>query len=207
LILLANMPSPTSESHSKPDQSPKHSAWRLMAVGILLGLAAGLLVFFGFGPGKRWLARSGSQSLAPAVPQVDSPAPDFELSNLSGQDIRLSEQRGKAVLVNFWATWCGPCQAEMPLLQETQDRYADQLLILAVNNDEAPEKVQAFVDELDLSLAVLLDPGALVTQQYRVRGFPTTLVVDSQGILRYQHIGLLNPDTLSGYLEALGMRQ
>lgn len=201
------MPNPTGESRPTSVQAPRRSAWRMMAVGILIGLAAGLLVFFVFGPGKRWLVRSGEQSLPPAVPRIDSLAPDFELSDLSGQTLRLSEQRGKIVLINFWATWCGPCRAEMPLLQQTQERFADQLIILAVNNDETPEKVQAFIDELDLRLSILLDPGAQISQQYRVSGFPTTLMVDAQGILRYRHIGLLNQDTLSGYLEDLGLRQ
>ncbi len=95
----------------------------------------------------------------------------------------------------------------MPLLQETQERYGEQVTILAVNNDETEQKVRTFVEESDLRLVVLLDPGAKITELYRVRGFPTTIFIDEKGVIRYQHLGALNGDTLQGYLDELRVSQ
>jgi thiol-disulfide isomerase/thioredoxin len=184
---------------------PPYTLW--LVAGVLIGLLAGLAALLVFGPGRAWLDRRNVTSLAPAVPQIDRPAPDFPATTLDGQPVRLSDWQGKLRVVNFWATWCGPCQVEMPLLEEAQKRYADQLVVLAVNSDEPASQVKGFVDKLDLSMPVLLDPGTQIAQLYRVRGLPTTLFIDEKGVLRYQHIGLLSEGTLAGYLEELGVNQ
>lgn len=189
---------------ARGDVSLKRFLW--MAAGLLLGLGVGLALLVLLGPGRSWFTRPVSP-LAPAVPQINQPAPDFSLRNLAGEPLQLSDLRGRSLALNFWATWCGPCQLEMPLLQKYQQRYPQDLLILAINNDEAPAAVQAFVDELGLDLEVLLDPGAQVTDLYRVRGFPTTVFIDPQGVMRYQHIGLLNESLMEGYIRDLGVSQ
>jgi cytochrome c biogenesis protein CcmG, thiol:disulfide interchange protein DsbE len=183
----------------------KGNTWLLVAAGVLIGLGIGLVILFGFGPGREWLDRQRGSAIAPAVPRVNAPAPDFQLQTLDGQSLKVSDLRGRVVLINFWATWCGPCRQEMPLLQDYLNRYGERLAVLAVNDDEAPEPVRSFVEALKLHLPVLLDPGSKVTQLYRVRGFPTSVFVDPQGIIRYQHVGVLNQDTLAGYLDDLGV--
>jgi len=157
-----------------------------------------------FGPGRTILDRLNRQKAKPAVPALNAPAPDFELQTLDGQSMQLSALDGKIRLLNFWATWCEPCRQEMPLLQEYQVRYSDQVAILAINNAESDEKVAAFVDKFNLHLPVLLDPGTKTAELYQVSGFPTTIFIDPQGIIRYRHIGVLNRDTLEGYLADLG---
>jgi thiol-disulfide isomerase/thioredoxin len=188
-----------------PGVPPKNRSWPWLVGGILLGLALGLGWIILSGSSAAWLGSFRSTSLSPAVPLVNSPAPDFQLENLAGDKKKLSELRGRIVLLNFWATWCNPCRQEMPLLQEFQDKYRDRLTVLAVNDDESRVEVSKFVQELDLRLEVLLDPGARTNQTYKVHAYPTTIFIDENGLVRYKHIGVLNQDTLSGYLEKLGV--
>lgn len=181
----------------------------LLGAGLLIGGGLGVLLFFGFGPGLSWVsAWLGNQSGGQAPPQgpaVGYHASDFELNTLAGEPVHLSDLRGRPVVVNFWATWCGPCRDEMPLLEAAHNRYGDELAVLAVNYDEPQESVQAFVDELELTLPILLDPRARVQQLYRVRAFPTTYFLDDEGVIRFHHIGVLNEKQLTGYLNELGV--
>lgn len=176
----------------------------MIAVGILIGLAAGLLVFFVFGPGKRWLVRSGEQSLPPAVPRIDSLAPDFELSNLSGQKLRLSEQRGKIILINFWATWCGPCRHEIPDFNDVYSRYRDRgVEFLGIAVDESPETVlPEFLQDNPISYPILLGSPDL-TFRYGVRGLPTTFIIDRAGRITKRTIGAMSTQTLETELDKL----
>jgi peroxiredoxin len=93
----------------------------------------------------------------------------------------------------------------MPVLQEYHEKYGPDFRILAVNLDEPPEDVKVFVNELSLTFDILLDPGGKVVDLYRVRAFPSTFFVDADGIIRYQHIGILSETQLAGYLEHLGV--
>lgn len=136
---------------------------------------------------------------------VDAPAPDFELAALNGESIRLEELRGQPVLINFWATWCAPCQLEMPAFQDRYEQHAGALRVLAVNFDEPRADVQAFADDLGLTFDVLPDPGGEVQRLYQVRGYPTTVLVDADGVVRVLHIGLMTENQLDQYLSELGL--
>jgi cytochrome c biogenesis protein CcmG, thiol:disulfide interchange protein DsbE len=188
--------------NNTPSTSKKSNAWPLVAAGVLIGLGIGLVIWFGFGAGRR-----GGSEIPPTVPRVNAIAPDIQLQSLDGQPVKISEMRGRVLLVNFWATWCSPCRQEMPLLQAAADRYGEQLVVLAVNNDEAPETVAKYVGEANLRFPVLLDPGGKAARLYRVQGFPTSVFIDPQGVIRYRHAGLLNQDTLAGYLTNLEVTQ
>jgi peroxiredoxin len=111
------------------------------------------------------------------------PAPDFTLPTLSGAPIRLSNLRGKVVLLNFWVTWCGPCRAEMSTLDALYQRYKDRgLEVLAVNLDTAPiANIQAFVGKAGVSLRVVLDSSSSTARTYRVFALPTTYLIDRAG--------------------------
>jgi len=179
----------------------------ILLAGLFIGAGLGIFLYFGLGVGR---SVPVSQSIPPgrqliAAPSVGSLAPDFELEDLTGETRRLSDLRGKVTLINFWATWCAPCRLEMPTIQEKADQYPSQLAVFAVNFDESPDQVQSFVDELDLRFAVLLDPGAKVQDLYRVRGYPTSFIVDQAGMVRFQHIGILSEEQLDGYLQDLGV--
>jgi peroxiredoxin len=133
-------------------------------------------------------------------------APDFTLTNLDGKSVHLRDFRGRVVVINFWATWCEPCRIEMPILQSAyRVNQPLGLEILAVNLDEPRSEVQEFRDQLFLGFAMLLDPGGVIQRLYRVSGYPTTFLVDREGVIRAQHVGILNESQLVEYLESLGI--
>lgn len=142
-------------------------------------------------------------SLASPAPEVGAPAPDFTLQDLRGANVSLGDLRGQVVLLNFWATWCGPCRVEMPAIQE---RYnGGGFAVLAVNFDENPAQVRNFANEFGLSLPILLDPDGKVQELYRVRGYPSTYFIDAQGQIRFIHLGEMNTEELDSYLAQLGV--
>lgn len=174
--------------------------------GIVVGIGVGLFVF-GF-------VRSGDASGdstsvegtgSTSTFEVGAPAPDFELDSLSGERIRLRDLRGEPVLLNFWATWCGPCRQEMPEIQARSEKFEGQFHVVAVNFDEPRDQVQSFVDELGLTFTVVLDPGAKIQKLYRIRGYPTSYFVDAEGILQIQHIGIMTGGQLDDYLVQFGL--
>ena len=153
------------------------------------------------GSGWLWYTRLPADA-SPAVrepqPAVDHPAPDFTLTRFdTGEKVSLSELRGKPVILNFWATWCGPCRAEMPALQAAHERYGDDLQIVGVDQGEEGAVVKKFLDEFGISFPILLDPDMTVGHTYRILGLPTTFFIDSQGIIRQVHAGQLNSAILA----------
>jgi peroxiredoxin len=184
-----------------------HKDLLVLLAGLAIGAGLGIFFFYLLridDPASQFPVLFSGRNL-PDAPAKGKAAPDFELKGLSGQAYRLSEQSGKVVVINFWATWCGPCRLEMPSIQARYLRYPDELQVLAVNFDEPVEAVQAFVDELDLTFPVLLDPGAEVQDLYRVRGYPTTYIIDPEGMVQVVHIGFMSELQLDGYLDELGV--
>jgi len=121
---------------------------------------------------------------------VGKAAPDFTLQNLDGQSISLSDLKGKPVLVNFWATWCGPCVSEMPYIQEIHEDWSDSgLMVLAINMGDSASEVEQFLQEHNLSLPVLLDTKKVVAPKYGIRAIPTTFFIDKDGIVQVKVIG------------------
>lgn len=116
-------------------------------------------------------------------------APDFELKNLSGELMRLSDYKGKKVLLNFWASWCPPCKQEMPYLQKYYEKSKDKsnVEILTVNmigyERGGIETVEKFVESYDLTFPVLLDESETVMNLYSVQAFPTTYIINEKGII------------------------
>lgn len=139
------------------------------------------------------------------APAQGALAPDFELQLVGGDFVHLSDYLGQAVLVNFWATWCGPCRIEMPAIQARYDTFSPDFVVLAVDFDEPVAAVADFVDELSLTFPVLLDPGAVVNQEYQVRGYPSSYFVDQNGIIQVVHIGIMTEGQLDGYLSQVGI--
>lgn len=179
----------------------------LIAAGLMIG--AGLAVFLYLGTSFNPFQSAGNEPAEgvslPMSPVLGEVAPDFRLLKLDDKPLSLNEKRGKIVVLNFWATWCGPCKVEMPFFESMQNRFAPDLEIWGVNFDEPRETVQQFVEELDLSFPILLDPGGEVQDLYRVRGYPTTYIVDREGKIRFHHIGLMTEEQLRGYLDQLGV--
>ncbi|MBT3313613.1 MAG: TlpA family protein disulfide reductase [Anaerolineae bacterium] len=157
---------------------------RLLFIGIVaLGLAWTL-----FSADKKGNSTAG---LIPA-PQAGFLAPDFTLETLEGESITLSDLRGKAVLLNFWATWCPPCRAEMPAFQQAYADYADQdFVIVAVNaiQQDNLAAINEFQAEFGLSFPIVLDNDANVSRAYQVRSLPTSFFIDKKGVISEVVIG------------------
>ena len=131
----------------------------------------------------------GAQAHA-SLPEKGFIAPDFTLQTLDGKMVTLSDLRGQVVLVNFWATWCPPCRAEMPAMQQAYDQYrTDGFVVLAVNMLEGDAQVTDFVYQTGLTFPVLVDKGGGVSERYQVKSIPTTYFVDREGVIQDVIIG------------------
>nr|WP_245953116.1 TlpA disulfide reductase family protein [Alteromonas aestuariivivens] len=124
-----------------------------------------------------------------------SPAPDFVLKSRSGDNLRLSEQVGNVVIVNFWASWCGPCREELPAFEQMYQTYADMgVTVLAVNVDDDPAKANTLLKDIEVSFPVLFDPEGEVSELYDVSAMPTTVLIDRFGNARLVHKGYKSGD-------------
>jgi peroxiredoxin len=122
--------------------------------------------------------------------------PDFELSDLKGGKHRLSDYKGKVVLVNFWATWCPPCVKEMPSMQRLKDKYQGKdFQILAVNMGEDPTTITIFLEKMNVDFPILLDRDGAILKQWKIFAFPTTFLVGKDGNIAYGLFGGLEWDS------------
>jgi thiol-disulfide isomerase/thioredoxin len=121
---------------------------------------------------------------------VKGPAPNFTLKSMSVKNLKLSEMAGNVVLINFWASWCGPCREEMPLLNALHKKYAPLgFTVLGVNVEEQLDGARGFLSNVPVDFPILLDNKNKVSKQYKVIAMPTTVVVDRDGNMRYLHEG------------------
>jgi thiol-disulfide isomerase/thioredoxin len=124
------------------------------------------------------------------APEVGKRAPDFQLAGFDGVKTKLSDLKGKPVVLNFWATWCGYCVEEMPLLQEINDKWSGKgLIFLAINSGETGARVENFLEANGYNFTVLLDRYQDVLPFYRVTGLPTTFFIDADGVIQYIKVG------------------
>lgn len=136
-----------------------------------------------------------------------SPAPDFTLETLAGETVTLSELKGKKVILNFWATWCPPCKAEMPHMESFYSKLTDEdpIELIAVNVTESEKlgvsEVETFVDSYELSFPIPLDTTAEVTQKYGVFSMPTTFMIDTQGRIAQKVVGPLDEKTINELID------
>lgn len=131
-------------------------------------------------------------------------APDFSFPTTDGKTARLSDYRGKVVLVNLWATWCGPCRMEVPDLVAAYNRYEQRgFTVLAVNQGEGRDDVAAFAGQYGIKFPVLLDPDGRIRMYYPYRGIPTSFIVDRDGIVRKIWVGTMPEEAIKQIVEPL----
>ena len=133
------------------------------------------------------------------------PAPDFELASISGEMFRLSEQRGKVVVINFWATWCGPCRIEIPDLIRMQDLLkADGVQFVGISLDEeGKEIVETFAEEANFNYPILLDDGSISEKFGGIYALPTTVIVDRKGNIQHRIPGMVTSEYLMPILQEI----
>jgi cytochrome c biogenesis protein CcmG, thiol:disulfide interchange protein DsbE len=156
-------------------------------------------------PGETVEVRIGV--LDPFRPEDGGPAPDFALVDArDGKTVhRLSDYRGKVVVVNWYASWCGPCRAEIPDFQEAQDALGDEVVFLLINLQEDQAVAAGFLEDLDATLLAVLDSEGKVAEHYRVRGMPTTFFIDREGNVSISGSGLVTRTALETELAKLGL--
>ncbi len=141
---------------------------------------------------------------APEPLQVGKAAPDFELSDLDGESVRLSELQGQPVLLVFGATWCPPCRAEAPLVQEVHEDHPE-MIVIWVDMEETASTVRTYVKKTGLTHRVLLDTSGRVAELYHIYAIPTSFFIDSDGILRAMLIEELTRPFLADTLPLIGV--
>lgn len=144
-------------------------------------------------------------TLLPA-PIIGHPAPEFTLTTLDGQTVSLSDFHGKPIILNFWASWCGPCRLEMPHLQEAYSRHGADMPILGINltNREGKlEGVESFLDEFGVTFPVVLDADGEVAALYEVRGQPASVFIDADGTVQTIFYGPINQQFINEQINEL----
>lgn len=125
-----------------------------------------------------------------AMPKVGSIAPGFTLKSNAGKNLKLGDLRGQVVMINFWATWCGPCRQEMPHLNRLQERYRKAgFTVLGVNIDDQPEVAREMIQKLAIVFPVVFDTDKQVSRLYDMSAMPSTLLLDRDGRIRHIHLG------------------
>ena len=136
------------------------------------------------------LLASAGPVLAAAPAQAPAPAPDFSLSARDGGTVQLSSLKGQVVMINFWATWCGPCRMEMPLLEQLHAKYEPLgFTLLGVNIERDSAAATAWLKGVPVTFPILFDTRNAVAEQFGVMGMPSSVFVDREGRVRYVHRG------------------
>jgi thiol-disulfide isomerase/thioredoxin len=194
-------------------------AWAGAIVGLALVALSEAGVLFNDSNTLPSAPQQAALNLGPANTEVDTPnargltvglkegqlAPDFEFSSYDGERHRLSDYRGRAVFLNFWATWCGPCRVELPDMQALLRDYPDDLAVIAVNNGEPYAPAQRYLDQIGVQLTAFAhDPGTAIVRLYGLFGMPTSYFIDREGVITRVHTGQLSPNVMrSAVQEAL----
>ncbi len=138
--------------------------------------------------------------------QKGNRAPDFTLLDLEGNKVELSDFRGKKVVLNFWATWCPPCRAEMPHMERIYEKNNEEVVILAVNltnTEKSHSGVQEFVEDFQLSFPIVMDTKGEISSQYHVFAYPTSLMIDANGVIHEIYRGAINEDIMKKSLASM----
>ena len=140
--------------------------------------------------------------LTSANTTTSSETPSFEAATFTGETIHLSDYEGQVVMLNFWATWCPPCRAEMPTIQSAYvTRHAEGFTVLAINASESAQTIAPFADALGLAFPVLLDTSGRLQRQFAIQSYPTSIFIDANGEVYAQHSGMLNDEQLHSYID------
>jgi cytochrome c biogenesis protein CcmG/thiol:disulfide interchange protein DsbE len=174
----------------------------LLVGGLGMGLLLGGLIL--------WIIRAQPEnpqfSMNP-LPRIGSAIPAFELSDLEGKKKSNLDFQGRPVIINFWATWCGPCKLEMPILQKIRQEYDGKISLVAVNFEEPRETVKQFLTQNKIEVPVLLDETGSMANSYGIHAFPVTYFIDAKGVIKSMHIGQLDKEMVKTYIKTMGIEE
>lgn len=180
-----------NELEPTPSVAPKRGIG-MGGIVLLVGVVAVAAVF-----GLALIDRNAGQP-------TSGPAPDFTLTTLDGQDVRLSDLRGQVVVINFWASWCVPCRDEAPALQAVWERYRDRgVVLLGVAWTDTERNARAFIDEFSQNYPNGLDLGTRIGELYGITGVPETFIIDQQGQVVGFYPIALQQDQLAAVIESV----
>lgn len=172
---------------------------RLIRSVVVIALALALLGTYA----ERWGMANQGQPGDSTDPHIGQVAPPFEASALGGQSVRLDAFRGQVVVLNFWATWCGPCRGEMPELEAYGREHAGSVAIVGANVGESTETIAPYVEQVGITFPVLPGTDQQLANQYSVTALPSSIILDRQGVVRDRVIGPMTRDTLARHVEPL----
>jgi thiol-disulfide isomerase/thioredoxin len=188
---------------------PSHEVTRRVKKGRIFAIA-GLVVALGAGlylANRFWIASVVSHQVRPGNIKADRKhpaAPDFSLKGINGESVRLADYRGKVLMIDFWATDCGPCREEIPGFVQLQDRYRNQgFAIVGISMDSGPEPVLDFYKEFKMNYAVALDSEDLDQLYGGIIGIPTTFLVGRDGRIYAKHLGMTDPSVFEEEIKTL----
>lgn len=131
-------------------------------------------------------------------------APDFALKTLDGKQVKLSDYKGKRVIINFWATWCPPCRAEMPDLKKINEKEDVEVLgVDMYDSEKNKEEVENFVNKKKIDFPILMDEDSSIQSMYQVQAYPTSYMIDSDGKIQFIAIGAMNYDIMKKELSKI----
>lgn len=174
----------------------------LLAVGIVVLMAAAVFVY-------NYLSKQYQpEELAALSPgQTEAAAPDFTVQSMDGKTVKLSDYFGKPIVINFWATWCGPCETELPAFDAAYREYGDEVVFLMVNLTDGyrdtVDSVKEFVSDSGYSFPVYFDTTYSGAEAYSVYSIPLTVMIDKTGAIYQRHLGTMSEAMLNDYIEAL----
>jgi len=187
-----SLPATTTDS---PLPEGQESGARKLSPRKILLLALGLIlivVFSGWLTERRLTSAEDMIDGQLSVQPIDEPAPDFRLKSTDGREVKLSDYRGRPVVVSFWASWCVPCMVEMPELVRFYQKQGGKVALLAVSLDDTAEDAKDYAGHNHLPFPILYDGTKRVASGYGVEGIPALFIVDPNGMIRAHHVGLIS---------------
>jgi thiol-disulfide isomerase/thioredoxin len=196
------------EQPASTNAVPEESRLSRKAAWLAMGAVTLALALIWIAPGIEHIDEpaTGSPGEPEDVAAVGKPARlDFKLKDMNGVDVRLDSFKGKVILINFWATWCGPCKAEIPSLVELQEKYADDLVVLGFSVDDPAEKMKPYAEEYKVNYPLLVGNGREDVQNAfgPLLGIPVSVIIDREGIIAKKHTGIATKEQFEREIQAL----
>lgn len=188
------------QTETSPAAYSPHARRNAAVIIVVVVAVAAMLI------GGQYLAHRGERSgtITAGGPKPGAAAPDFTLQSLDGKTVRLTDFRGKAVLLNFWATWCEPCKQEIPHFVDLQNRYSSQgVQILGISMDDSEPPVRTFQKEFKVNYPLAVGSAKLADQYVGILGLPITFVIDASGRIVVRHIGATDASVIEGEVKKL----